>query len=696
MIKDISLTQKGEHIIIPAMNKKDAQKLIHKLSEEIEKHNHLYHTMDKPEISDFEYDKLFNQLLELEQNYPEYASPTSPTQKVGGEVLDGFEKKQHAEPMLSLQNTYSADEIIEFEEKIKRQINEDSDLEFFCSPKYDGVAMELVYIDGVLTSAITRGDGTTGEDVLSNVKTVSNVPLKLKGKNVPSRIDIRGEILLFKKDFLSINKRQEEEGQSPFANPRNAAAGTIRQLDSSIAAQRNLKMFCYSLGHHDDFEPEDQMTFESLITDMGLPTMGVSPKKLQTSKLSQLCTGAKEVVEYYKNIEALRKKLDFEIDGIVVKVNSFSLQKSLGNIARSPRWAFAAKFTPEQAQTIVNDIQVQVGRTGALTPVAIMEPVSVGGVTITHATLHNQDEINRKDVRVGDTVLVHRAGDVIPEILSVVKEKRPKKSKAFSIPDSCPICSSKAEQEEGEAVKRCANSFCPAVMTESIKHFVSRNALNIDKLGSRLIEVFFEKELINTFSDLYKLNYDQLIQLERQGEKSVNNILASIENSKDTDLHRLIYGLGIRFVGEQTARILAQHYKSIDAFLEATEEELLNLPDVGPKVAEALTKMLKQKSFQKEVRNLIKLGVKPKVIKTSKANSNGKLKEMSFVVTGTLPIPRNEVQDMIREAGGQIGSSVSKKTSVLVAGEKAGSKLDKAQKLGIAVWSWDDLQKELK
>lgn len=677
------------------MTQNEAKSEIKKLTEEIEKHNYLYHTQDKPEISDYDYDQLFNQLLELENQFPELASPTSPTQKVGGQVLDSFNKKEHAEPMLSLQNTYSAEEIFEFEEKIQRQLNDDQPIEFFCSPKYDGVAMELVYMNGVLTHAITRGDGTTGEDVLSNVKTVSNVPLKLTGKKIPRRLDIRGEILLFKKDFVAINDSQEEAGQQTFANPRNAAAGTIRQLDSKIAAKRNLKMFCYSLGFSEEFESDDQKNFEDQLFQFGLPTMALAPKKLTKGKLSQICRGAKEVVEYYKAIEKLRHSLDFEIDGIVVKVNSFASQKSLGNIARSPRWAFAAKFTPEQAETIIKDIQVQVGRTGALTPVAIMEPVSVGGVTITNATLHNQDEIDRKDVRVGDTVLIHRAGDVIPEVIKVVENKRKKGSKAFKIPDQCPTCGTTAEQLEGEVVKRCANPMCPSIMVESLKHFVSRNALNIDKLGSKLIEVFYEKQLISTFSDIYKLTYDDLINLERQGDKSVTNTLESIEKSKNTELHRLIYSLGIRFVGEQTARTLAQHFKSIDKFLEATEEELLELPDVGPKVVEAITKVFKQKGFHKEVKELIKVGVKPKEIKTSSTQASGKLKDMSFVVTGTLPIPRNEVQDLIREAGGQVSSSVSKKTSVLVAGEKAGSKLDKAQKLGVEVWTWDDLQAQI-
>ncbi len=678
------------------MTKNDAKAEIKRLSQEIRKHDKLYHTLDQPEISDYEYDQLFGRLVALENEFPELTTQDSPTQNVGGPILDQFKKVQHKEPMLSLQNTYSADEIVEFEEKIQRQINDDSPVQFFCSPKYDGVAMELVYVDGILERAITRGDGSLGEDVFNNIKTIASVPKKLTGSKPPPRLDVRGEVLLFKQEFLRINDANDENGLPPFANPRNAAAGTIRQLDSRVAKSRNLQMFCYSLGFSEGFDPESQFEFEEHLSKMGLPVMPCSSgSEVSQKALSQICTGSQQVIEYYKNIEKIRSRLDFEIDGIVVKVNSFRLQKSLGKIARSPRWAFAAKFTPEQAQTIIEDIVVQVGRTGALTPVAIMAPVSVGGVTITHATLHNQDEIDRKDVRKGDTVIVHRAGDVIPEVLSVLKEKRPKSSKAFSLPAQCPACGEPAHQEPDEAVKRCQNSLCPAVMVESLKHFVSRNALNIDKLGARLIEVFFDKKLIQKFSDIYKLKYEDVISLERQGEKSTTNLLESIAASKETELHRLIYGLGIRFVGEQTARTLAQYFKTVDAFLKASEEELLALPDIGPRVTKSVTTALAQPRFQSEVRELIKVGLRPKAIKGVSASQSSKFANMSFVVTGTLPIPRNEVQDMIRQAGGQVGSSVSKKTSVLVAGDKAGSKLEKAEKLGVSVWSWDELQKQI-
>ena len=514
-------------------------------------------------------------------------------------------------------------------------------------------------------------------------------------------MDIRGEILIYKDDFQAINEAQQEAGSSVFANPRNAAAGTLRQLDSKVAASRRLRIFCYAPGFHEGIDFESQQSFEKVLQDFALPTMKETKdlKKLKAKSLwslSKRCQGSAEVIEYYEAIEKVRKELPFEIDGIVVKVNGLAEQEDLGFIARSPRWAFAAKFTPDQEQTRINDIQVQVGRTGALTPVAILEPVSVGGVTITHATLHNQNEIDRKDVRIGDTVNVHRAGDVIPEVIEVIKKKRPKNSKAFKIPDKCPSCGQKVVTIEDEAVKRCVNSLCPAVMKESLKHFVSRNAMNIDKLGSRLVERLYEEELITRFSDLYALTKESILELDRQGEKSSQNIIDSIDKSKKTELHRFIYALGIRFVGEQTARALADHYRSIDAFLAAKEEELLELRDVGPKVTQSIVSTLKQKSFHKEVQQLLKNGIDIKKIKARTKAASGPLSGLSFVVTGTLPLSRNEVHDQIRSAGGEVATSVSKKVNVLIAGEKAGSKMAKAEKLGLEIWDWAQFEKKVR
>lgn len=693
------------------MKKADAKIRIQQLVEELNHHNFLYHTLDKPEITDREFDQLFSELQELESAYPEFKQNHSPTARVGGVVLDAFEKLAHRTPMLSLQNTYNEEEILDFEVKILRQLQTtDTGIEFYCSPKFDGVAIELVYEAGVLTKAITRGDGSIGENVLTNVRTIRSVPLKLSGKDIPEYIEVRGEILMLKDDFARLNKQQEDDGETPFANPRNAAAGTLRQLDASVVASRPLHFFCYSPGWHEESAYESYSQFEDFVLEAGFPTTVSTDKKisakvaeqLKTQKinplrppLSRVAVGGQEVVDYYNFIHSLRKTLPFEIDGVVVKVNSFALQRELGFVARSPRWAFAGKFEPEQAQTIISDIAVQVGRTGALTPVAILKPVNVGGVTISNATLHNQDEIDRKDVRIGDTVVVHRAGDVIPEIVRVVESARPKNSQPFKIPKKCPNCSSETVILEGEVVRRCTNPLCSAVMKESLKHFISRNALNVEKLGDRLIDVLYENDLVKTFSDLYILTADQILSLERQGEKSASNIINSIEKSKKTTLARFIYALGIRFVGEQTAKSLASHFKTLDAFLEANTEDLVAINDIGPRVAESIQNALKNNTFKKEVLQILKNGVTieaPKKTTTTKKTLDG----LTFVITGSFALPREEIKEIIESHGGKTSSSVSKKTSYLLAGEAAGSKLDKAQELEVNILDWNQFEKLLK
>lgn len=488
------------------MDKNSAKKRITELTHVVQRHDHLYHTLDRPEITDREYDALFAELQKLEAQFPDLALPDSPTLKVGGAVLEAFEKMAHRTPMLSLQNTYNEQEIREFEEKIHRQLGSNAKVEFYCGPKFDGVAMELIYENGLLTKALTRGDGFVGENVVSNVKTLKSVPLRLQLKKAPPYFEVRGEVLMLKDEFKKLNELQVQEGETPFANPRNASAGTLRQLDSSIVAKRPLEFFCYAPGVMEGAAPQDLVEFEQLASDCGFATTELmkgadSYKKyfelFKTKKinplrppLSQICVGADEVISYYNFIQSIRHFLPFEIDGIVVKTNSFRLQEELGFVARSPRWAFAGKFEPEQATTLIEDIVIQVGRTGALTPVAVMQPVSVGGVTITNATLHNQDEIDRKDVRIGDTVVVHRAGDVIPEVVRVVLEKRPSNSKKFVLPKDCPSCGNASVLLDDEAVRRCVNPFCPSIMKESLKHFASRNAMNIEKLGDRLIDVF--------------------------------------------------------------------------------------------------------------------------------------------------------------------------------------------------------------
>lgn len=651
----------------------------------ISHHNHLYHSLDRPEISDYEFDQLFQELLKLEAENPQLERADSPSRRVGGEVLDSFQKMNHRKPMLSLSNTYSPEDIREFDERVRKFLGTEEPVEYFCEPKFDGLALELVYEKGRLTHAITRGDGTTGEDVLSNVVTIPTIPLVLHNPNPPQLLEVRGEVLMFKKDFLAINEAQQEAGAQTFANPRNAAAGSVRQLDSKIAASRPLRFLAYALGEVDGAQFRSQEEAEETLAHWGLPVAREHKKK----PLRQIRTGADEVVEYYHWIESVRHELPFDIDGVVIKVNSLRLQDDLGLVARSPRWAAAAKYAPEQGETIVEAIQVQVGRTGALTPVAIMKPVKVGGVTITNATLHNQEEIDRKDVRVGDTVVIQRAGDVIPEVVRVVLEKRPAKSKPFQMPESCPVCGEKTEKPEDEVVTRCVNPFCPAILKESLKHFAARRAMNIDKVGDKIIEAFVDAGLIKSFSDFYRLKKSDVLELERQGEKSAENIIASIEKSKKTTLARLIFALGIRFVGEQTAKSLADHFGSLERFLSASESDLVSIPDIGPKVASSITHWLTQKRLVKEARALLDLGVE---FEKPKRAEGGKLSGLSFVVTGTLPVKRDEAHDLIEAHGGKLLSSVSSKLNYLVVGEEAGSKLEKAEKLGVKILDWDGLK----
>ena len=679
------------------------------LKAEINKHDYQYYVLDRPSITDQEYDRLYAELLEIEKINPSLITPDSPTQRVSGQALDVFEKVNHRKPMLSLSNSYSPEDIEAFDERIKKFLHTEEEITYFCEPKFDGLAIELIYENGELTGAITRGDGTVGENVLSNVRTIRSLPLRLNG--APKLLEVRGEVLMLKKDFQKLNEQQQEAGEVPFANPRNAAAGSVRQLDPTIAAARPLRIFAYAPGVIEGVKFKSQKEFEEKIAEMGLPTVGVSDESENLDKyiqrttkelskgdtrplLGRICKGAKEAIEYYHFIESIRKQLPFDIDGIVTKVNDYKLQEELGFIARNPRWATAAKFKPEQATTVVNEIAVQVGRTGALTPVAIMEPVRVGGVTVTNATLHNQDEIDRKDVRVGDTVVVQRAGDVIPEIVEVVLAKRPKNSKAFHLPNKCPVCKEPVTKIEGEVVLRCTNPVCPAILKESLKHFVARRAMNVEKLGDRLIETLVDAGLVRSFSDLYRLTKEKLLELDRQGEKSVSNLLENIDASRNSTLPRFIYSLGIRFVGEQTAKSLAKAFGSIEAVIEADEERLLQVADIGPKVAESIRRTLNNPALQKEIAALQKLGVRfeesgPKVVRTTK------LEGKKFVITGTLPMGRDDVKDMIENNGGVVQGSVSKKTDFLLAGDEAGSKLQKATELGVAILDWDQFQKML-
>ncbi len=668
-------------------SERQAAKRIDELRRLLLEHDYKYYVLDQPEITDYQYDQLFQELKGLEEAHPEYLTTDSPTQRVGGVPLSQFDKAPHRSPMLSLQNSYSPEDILAFDERVRKFLKFNGDVEYLCEPKLDGLAIELIYENGELIQALTRGDGEVGEVVTSNIRTLRSVPLKIKGSHWPPRLEVRGEVLMLKEDFRQLNEQQQESGATTFANPRNAAAGTIRQLDPKVVAQRPLRMFCYSPGTREGLEFESQMKFMEQLKSWGFSTVG---------HLSRQVSNAQEAVAYYHELEGLRHSLPFEIDGMVLKVNSWKLQEALGNIARSPRWANAAKFKPEQALTRIKDIVVQVGRTGALTPVAIMEPVQVGGVKVTHATLHNEQEIQRKDVRVGDWVLVHRAGDVIPEIIEVVLDRRPKDSQVFQMPHSCPACGSASVQVEGEVVRRCVNPLCPAMSKESLKHFASRRAMNIDKLGDKIIEALFEAKLVQRFSDLYKLKVEDLLSLERQGPKSAQNIISSIAKSQNPKLDRFIYALGIRFVGDQTARSLARHFAALDPLMSATQEELEKIEDIGPKVAQSITQAFGQKELVEEIHKLLELGVKPQSPPSTKKEGGMPLQGLSFVVTGTLPMGREEVHELIASLGGKTSSSVSRKTSYLLAGESAGSKLEKAQELKIKILNWEDFQNLLK
>lgn len=661
------------------MSENSVQKRHQKLKALIHRHNELYHTLDKPEITDYEYDQLYAELLQLEKENPSLDVSDSPSTRVGGDAISQFQKVAHRQPMLSLQNSYSVEDILDFDERVKKFLRSEEPVEYLAELKLDGLSMELVYENGSLVRALTRGDGTVGEDVTHNIKTIKTIPLKLKTKKPPALLEVRGEVVIFKKDFLEMNKVYEEAGEDTFANPRNAAAGTVRQLDPKVAASRPLKFLAYALGEYTGISFSSQQNISEVLKELGLPVL---------DKNLVVCSDKPEkIIKYYEEIEKKRPGLEFDIDGIVIKVNSLAQQEDLGLVARSPRWATAAKFKPEQAMTVIENIVVQVGRTGALTPVAVMAPVKVGGVTITNATLHNQDEIDRKDVRIGDTVFIQRAGDVIPEVVSVHLPDRPKNSKPFKIPHECPSCRTLAHRGEEDAVLRCLNPKCPAKIKESLKHFVSRRAMNMEKVGDKLVEALADNGLIETFSDLYKLEKDILLSLERQGDKSVDNILKSIEASKKTTLSRLIYSLGIRFVGEQTAKLLADHFVEVEKFLKATKEDLETVPEIGPKVSSAILEALENKSFVKEVKEI----AKHLEFEKAKRNTEGPLSGKSFLVTGTLPVKRDEAHELIESNGGKLLSGVSSKLSYLVVGDDPGSKVEKAQSLNVKIISWDEL-----
>jgi DNA ligase (NAD+) len=668
---------------IPAKIKKEAEHL----REQLNYHNYRYYVLDNPEIPDAEYDRLFRELQLLEEEYPELRTSDSPTQRVGAEPLAEFGEVRHVIPMLSLANAFSDEEVEAFGKRIAERL-ETTNVQFVAEPKLDGLAISLLYEDGVLVTAATRGDGVTGEDVTQNVRTIHSVPLHLVGENFPHILEVRGEVYMPKGGFEELNTRQREKGEKEFANPRNAAAGSLRQLDSRVTATRPLSIFCYGVGQ---VEGEDIPDRHSAILEQ-IKKWGfrVCPeiKKLK---------GLDQCLDYYHKIAEKRDKLPYEIDGVVYKVDRLDQQELLGYVSRAPRWAIAHKFPAQEAVTKLLAIDVQVGRTGALTPVARLEPVEVGGVTVTNATLHNQDEIERMDIRVGDTVVVYRAGDVIPKVADVIKSRRPKKTRKYKMPAHCPICGSDVVRIEDEAVMRCSGGlYCPAQRKEAIKHFASRRAMDIEGLGDKLVDQLVDTGLVNDVSDLYSLTLESVAGLERMAEKSAENLLNALEKSKTTTLPRFIYSLGIREVGEATAINLANHFGDLKALGKASEEVLQTVQDIGPIVASHIVTFFHQQHNLEVIRKLIHAGVKWPTIKI-KDKAVLPLNGKTVVLTGTLSaMTRNQAKEQLQNLGAKVAGSVSKNTDMVIAGEEAGSKLEKAESLGIEVVDEQAFMKLLK
>lgn len=651
------------------------------LIEQLERWEYAYYVLDAPEVPDSEYDRVYRELQYLEADHPTLIQSDSPTQRVGGKPAEGFEQVRHRVPMLSLGNAFEDSDVIAFDRRVKElaDLPVDTTVEYSVDPKFDGLAISIHYSNGVFQQAITRGDGSVGEDVSANVKTIRSLPLKLKGSKVPEHLEVRGEILMYKKDFTQMNERQAELGLKVFANPRNAAAGTIRQLDPKIAASRPLRFFCYgaALDREQLRELKTQSAMMKWLGGMGLPI----------SNLSQTAQGAQGLLAFYTRVGEDRNSLPFEIDGVVYKVDSFDLQDQLGFVAKAPRFAVAHKYPPDEVLSRLLNIEVQVGRTGSITPVAKLEPVKVGGVVVSSATLHNLDEIQRKDLRVGDQVLVRRAGDVIPEVIPFSGNQRSTSSVAFEMPTHCPICKSLVRKEEGEAAFRCTGGLvCKAQLTQSIIHFAHRRAIDIEGLGSKLVELLVEKEWVKTPADLFKLKFEDLVQLERMGEKSAQNLLDSINKAKQTTFGRFLFGLGIRHVGEATARDLALHFGDVSLLMRASVDQLFEVNDVGPVVAESIRQFFDEPANQKVVHELIELGVQWPQAQTQEADTTHPFFGKTFVLTGSLSnYSRDQAGALIMERGGKVSGSVSKKTDYLLAGEAAGSKLDKAANLGVKI-----------
>ncbi|ABB32946.1 DNA ligase, NAD-dependent [Geobacter metallireducens RCH3] len=662
------------------MDRNAAERRIAELRAEIRRHDHLYYVLDRPELTDAEYDALYRELLKLEEEHPELVTPDSPSRRVGGAPLEKFKQVTHRIPMLSLENAFTDGDIAEFDARVKRALAlpAGEEIAYVCEPKLDGLAVELVYEYGTLTVGSTRGDGVVGENVTQNLKTVKSIPLRLEGENPPELLEVRGEVFLPLAAFQRLNAQREEEGEPPFANPRNAAAGSLRQLDSRITARRPLTMFCYAPGEIRGADFGSQGEFLSALRQRGLPV----------TSLARQVTGVAGVLAYYREMTEKRDTLPYEIDGVVVKVDSFPLQRELGEKSRSPRWAVAVKFPPRQAVTVIEDIVPSVGRTGVITPTANLRPVEVSGVTVSRATLHNWEEMERKDIRIGDTVVIERAGDVIPAVVKVLTEKRSGSERFLPIPAACPECGSEVVKIPDEVAVRCMGLSCPAQIRESIIHFASRNAMDMEGLGEKYIEQLLRLGLVGNVADLYTLTRDDFMKFDRMGEKLAENLLNAIEASKKRELSRFIFALGIRHVGEHTAKLLATAFGSIDNLARATEAELLSIREIGPQVAQSITTFFHNEGNRETIRRMVEAGVEPTV---EEKKVGGKFTGKTFVFTGTLiRFSRSEAQKMVESEGGHAAGSVSKKTDYVVAGDEAGSKLDKARQLGVTVLAEDE------
>ncbi|HIF9452271.1 TPA: NAD-dependent DNA ligase LigA [Photobacterium damselae] len=654
------------------------------LREQLDYHGYRYYVEDNPEVPDAEYDRLMQRLLTIESEHPEWVTIDSPSQRVGGVPLDGFTQVKHELPMLSLDNAFNDDELRAFQKRIQDRLNDASAIQYCCEPKLDGLAVSLLYENGVLVQAATRGDGTTGENITNNVRTIRSIPLKLQGNDWPTRIEVRGEVFMPKKGFEQLNQRALKKGEKTFANPRNAAAGSLRQLDSKVTATRPLSFYAYAVGIVEGRELEGSQ-YDRLcqLKSWGFP---MSPEIRRVDSIE-------EVIRYHQMIGEKRESLEYDIDGVVIKVDKVDTQLQLGFVARAPRWAIAYKFPAQEEMTLLNNVEFQVGRTGAITPVAKLEPVFVGGVTVSNATLHNADEIARLGVMVGDTVIIRRAGDVIPQIVSVVESRRPADASPVIFPTECPVCQSKVERIEGEAVARCTGGlFCQAQRKEALKHFVSRKALDVDGCGEKVIEQLVDREMVTTPADLFRLSAGVVTALDRMGPKSAQKLVDALGNAKETTLPRFIYSLGIREVGEATAANLAHYFETLEALMTASKEQLIEVPDVGEIVAAHIFNFFREEHNLAVVNDLRDVGIHWPDIEKVADDVELPFEGKTVVLTGSLSqLSRTEAKEALQKLGAKVTGSVSKKTDLVVAGEAAGSKLTKAKELGIEVWDEQQL-----